>query len=143
MNTRSPAVSRFDQNFPPRRHHGYDRGMEDVIVMETGPRLSELILPALGVAFAAFCVWLGVRVVNRRERWAKWTGVALLVALMGYPLSFGPAYWMCTDARGRVRKDWTGDAFLNVYAPIIAAYHNCTPLLSDSIGWYLAIWGMP
>ena len=32
-----------------------------------------VLLPTLPVAFAAFCVWLGVRVVNRRERWAKWT----------------------------------------------------------------------
>ncbi len=28
------------------------------------------------VAFAAFCVWLAVRLVNRRERWTKWTAVA-------------------------------------------------------------------
>jgi len=25
----------------------------------------------IGIAFAAFCVWLAVRIVNRRERWAK------------------------------------------------------------------------
>jgi hypothetical protein len=29
-----------------------------------------ILLPALAVAFAAFCVWLGVRVINRREPWA-------------------------------------------------------------------------
>jgi hypothetical protein len=51
-----------------------------------------ILLPALAVAFAAFCVWLVVRIVNRRERWAKWTAVAILVAvLIGYPLSSGPA----------------------------------------------------
>jgi len=32
-----------------------------------------ILLPTLGVAFAAACVWLGVRFVNRRERWAKST----------------------------------------------------------------------
>jgi hypothetical protein len=32
-----------------------------------------LALPIFGVAFAAFCVWLVVRIVNRKERWAKWT----------------------------------------------------------------------
>ena len=32
-----------------------------------------IFLPTLAVAFAAFCVWLVVRIVNRRERWAKWT----------------------------------------------------------------------
>jgi hypothetical protein len=30
-------------------------------------------LSIFGVAFAAFCMWLAVRIVNRRERWAKWT----------------------------------------------------------------------
>jgi hypothetical protein len=32
-----------------------------------------ILRSALTVAFAAFCVWLAVRVYNRRERWAKWT----------------------------------------------------------------------
>jgi hypothetical protein len=100
-------------------------------------------LLVLAVAFSAFCVWLTVRIVNRRERWAKWTAVALIVALIAYPLSIGPAYWMCTDGRGRVRNDWAGDAFLNVFAPIIAAYHNGRPLLSDLIQSYLELWGMP
>lgn len=36
------------------------------------------LLPTLAVALAAFCVWLTVRIVNRRERWAKW---ALAIAL--------------------------------------------------------------
>jgi hypothetical protein len=52
-----------------------------------------LALSILGVAFAAFCVWLTVRIVNRRERWAKWTlaGVALPVV---YLLSVGPVIWL-------------------------------------------------
>jgi uncharacterized BrkB/YihY/UPF0761 family membrane protein len=25
-----------------------------------------------GIVYAAFCIWLAVRIVNRRERWAKW-----------------------------------------------------------------------
>jgi hypothetical protein len=28
-----------------------------------------MLLSILSVAFAAFCVWLIVRIVNRRERW--------------------------------------------------------------------------
>jgi hypothetical protein len=51
-----------------------------------------IILPALGIAFAASFVWLTVRIINRRERWAKRTAVALVVLLV-YPLSFGPACW--------------------------------------------------
>jgi hypothetical protein len=41
-------------------------------------------LPALVVAFAALCVWLTVRIVNRRERWAKRLTV-FLVVLASYP----------------------------------------------------------
>jgi hypothetical protein len=51
------------------------------------------ILPAFGIAGGAFCMWLAVRIVNRRERWAKRTAVALAVVLF-YPLSFGPACWI-------------------------------------------------
>jgi hypothetical protein len=51
----------------------------------------KFLLPALAVAIAAFCVWLIARIVNRPERWAKWTAVGLLVVLIGYPLSGGPA----------------------------------------------------
>jgi hypothetical protein len=48
-----------------------------------------IVLPALAVAFAAFCVWLTVRIVNRRERWAKWTLTAVLaVAFLGPPVSY-------------------------------------------------------
>jgi hypothetical protein len=37
-----------------------------------------LFLPAAAVASSAFCVWLAVRIVNRRERWAIWTLAGLL-----------------------------------------------------------------
>lgn len=38
-----------------------------------------IILPALAVAFAAFCLWLTVRIANRRERWAKFTLAAVVI----------------------------------------------------------------
>jgi|GEM_PF-6645128 len=52
-----------------------------------------ILLPALAVALPCVCVWLAVRIANRRERWAKWTAVGTLVAF-AYPLSFGPACWV-------------------------------------------------
>jgi hypothetical protein len=45
---------------------------------------------ASGVAFAAFCVWLGVRIANRRERWAKLTAVGLAGLVGLYVFSSGP-----------------------------------------------------
>jgi len=42
-----------------------------------------IVLSALAVAFAAFCVWLAIRIFNRRERWAKWTlAAAVFLGLM-------------------------------------------------------------
>jgi hypothetical protein len=48
-----------------------------------------ILLPALALAFGAFCVWLVVRIVNRRERWAKWTLGAVVGVPVLYVLSFG------------------------------------------------------
>ena len=58
-----------------------------------------LILPVLAIAFAAFCVWLTVRIVNRRERWAKWTLVAVVGLPVLYVVSFGPACWAVDGER--------------------------------------------
>ena len=54
----------------------------------------DVALAIFGVAFAAFCVWLGVRIVNRREPWAKRTLATVIVGLpVLYVASFGPACW--------------------------------------------------
>lgn len=57
-----------------------------------------ILLSSLAVAFAALCVWLTVRIVNRRERWAKW----MLAAVTGLPVlyvaSFGPACWIASHS---------------------------------------------
>ena len=52
------------------------------------------IAPAIfGVSFAAFCVWLGVRIVNRRERWATRLAVMVAVAMLTwYALGVGSSY---------------------------------------------------
>ncbi len=36
-------------------------------------------LSTFGITLAAICIWLTVRIVNRRERWAKWTLAATAV----------------------------------------------------------------
>ena len=53
--------------------------------------MSSTLLALVGVAFAAFCVLLAVRITNRRERWAKWTAAALLGVPVLYVVGFGPA----------------------------------------------------
>jgi len=62
-----------------------------------GTETITVFLSALAVVVAAFCVWLTVRIVNRRERWPKRT----LAAVIGFPVlyvaSFGPACWLAAD----------------------------------------------
>jgi hypothetical protein len=72
----------------------------------------DVVLPALGVAFAAFCLWLTVRIVNRRERWAKWTAAGLAIVL-AYPISFGPACWISSHL------DAGAGALAVVYDPLV------------------------
>jgi hypothetical protein len=53
-----------------------------------------LLFSVLGVAFVASCIWLTVRIVNRRERWAKRTLLGIVVGVpLAYVVSFGPACW--------------------------------------------------
>jgi len=49
---------------------------------------------ALLVASLALAVWLAVRVINRRERWAKWALATLASLPVLYVVSFGPACWL-------------------------------------------------
>jgi len=52
------------------------------------------LFPAIAVASAAFCVWLTVRIVNRREKWAKWALAAMAGVPLMYVASFGPLCWV-------------------------------------------------
>ena len=80
----------------------------------------------------AFALWLGVRIVNRRERWAKWTAVLLLVVFVLYPLSSGPTDWLYFH--GYLSKpvaEWlgvfyspSGFFFRNAPRPIQDAYNR-------------------
>jgi hypothetical protein len=42
-------------------------------------------LSIVAIAYAALCVWLTVRIVNRKDRWAKRIALWLVAA---YPISF-------------------------------------------------------
>jgi apolipoprotein N-acyltransferase len=62
-------------------------------------------IPVMGGAHGAFTMWLSVRVINRRERWAKWMLVAAIGLPVLYVLSFcilvwiGPNSWMSDGVR--------------------------------------------
>src|SRR5579872_1365975 len=84
-----------------------------------------IVVMILGVASAAFCIWLIVRAVNQKGHWAKW---AIVVAVLtSYPLSFAPASLA-------VERGWL-PAFpaAQVYRPLLCA----TPkFMSNAWHWY-------
>jgi hypothetical protein len=98
----------------------------------------EVALEIFGVAFAACCVWLGVRVYNRRERWAKRTLFVLTIAVpLLYFLSVGPAQWIIS------RKMLSQDAIAHVtmfYGPTDRFYRAAPQPIKDVIDWYLDLW---
>src|SRR5260370_40515376 len=57
--------------------------------------MGEATAAILGAAFTAFAVWLAVRIINRREKWAKRTALALSLPVC-YALSIGPAAFALT-----------------------------------------------
>lgn len=96
--------------------------------MEDEPNSILLVIKAaLGVAFAAFCVWLAVRIFNRGGKWAKRALAATIIMLpLIYVATFGmwcrahrsgpgeismaavawpyvPMWWLMDNGPGRVQ----------------------------------------
>jgi len=72
-----------------------------------------ILIAAVAAAVAAICIWLTVRIVNRRERWAKRTLTAFVGLPVLYVLSFGPACWISS------RLQPSGKVVSAIYWPII------------------------
>lgn len=98
-----------------------------------------ILLPTLVVAFAAFCVWLTVRIINRKERWAKWTLVGTIVGVpILYIGSFGPACWATSNANPDVDVNQTNRA-LAIYWPLAKALSSAP---NSRFGEWLIWWMM-
>jgi hypothetical protein len=90
-----------------------------------------IALSIFGTASAAFCVWLTVRIINRRERWAKWT-LAVVVGLpVLYVASLGPACWLTS------RIDSGAGTISKVYRPLRWTFDSGPfPSLGMATEWY-------
>jgi hypothetical protein len=55
-----------------------------------------IVIPVLGAALATFCIWLTVRVINRKERSAMWAIILLAGVPLTYALSLPAAAWLVT-----------------------------------------------
>lgn len=95
-----------------------------------------ILLPGLAVAFAALCVWLSVRIVNRRERWAKRTAWALAFGLpVLYVASFGPACWISSYVLDE-GDDSEARTVSTIYEPILCLSWRGPSLVKESLTWY-------
>ena len=63
--------------------------------------MSEAVLAVSGVVFAAFCVWLAVRIINRRERWAIAVVLAFTTLAVAAGLGLFVTHLFRTFMRGR------------------------------------------
>jgi len=96
------------------------------------------IWSTLGVVCATFSVWLTVRIVNRRERWAKRTAVALIVLLVVYPLSLGPLVGATTH--GLIPTDTHNWIAGHIYAPVLLTMRDGPQFIKAPIKWYIKLW---
>jgi hypothetical protein len=92
-----------------------------------------ILLSALSVVVAAFCVWLAVRIVNRREQWAKWTAFGLFAVLVVYPLSAGPACWL------QQHQFISLQAFALLYWPLWCL-QELSGTAMTAMNWYIRMW---
>jgi hypothetical protein len=98
-----------------------------------------LFVSIIGIALAAFCVWLTVRIINRRERWAKWTLAGVVGLPILYVLSFGPACWMTSQVYiGGEQIRW--NRALIIYIPLARMILENPP--PDSRFGHLLCWWM-
>jgi hypothetical protein len=94
------------------------------------------IAAILGIVFFAFCLWLGVRIVNRRERWAKRLAIRMAIVIgYTYPLGVGPAMYAMTCGW---LPDWARQALVDIYRPIF--YASDFRPLGELVDWYVELW---
>src|SRR4029078_8555720 len=87
------------------------------------------------VACAAFVVLLVVRIVNRRERWAKWTLAGVIGVPVLYVLSFGPACLMCENGILGQRTAWLA------FRPLTWLANQRRSVVSHVLCTYAKAWG--
>src|SRR5690349_8338329 len=56
--------------------------------------VKDVLFSLLGVALAAYAIWLSVRIVNVRDRRAIRRAILLVLVFIAYPLSMGPLLWL-------------------------------------------------
>ena len=68
---------------------------------------------------------------------AFWATVALVVMLIGYPLSVGPAFWITNRTLLRDSLSWR-NACVKLYAPVFMIA-DTSDTISDAVSWYMRL----
>lgn len=97
----------------------------------------DLALPTAGIAYASFCVWLTVRIINRRERWAKSTLAGVVVMPLLYVGSFGPACWWASSP-GLI-DGFPARCIPSMFYPICGAVRHLPRPCALAIEWYATV----
>ena len=63
--------------------------------------------------------------------------VVVLLALLAYPLSIGPAIWICDQDWS---PEWAWPAYWQVYDPIISVCNEGPAPFDDALNWYVNLW---
>ena len=101
-------------------------------------QVAQIFSSVVALAFVALCVWLIIRIANRRERWAKRTLAITLCLPVLYVLSFGPAAWL--ETHGYFGTWWTHCCEVCFYYPLIWAQQNGPDAVRDAVVWYAGFW---
>jgi hypothetical protein len=68
---------------------------------------------------------------------AFWATVVVVLMLVAYPLSLGPAIWLRTRPGS---PTWVRSAYWKIYAPIVWIYEHGPEPIKESIDWYGEFW---
>lgn len=110
-----------------------------------------IVFVAFGAAYAAVAVWLTVRIINRRERWAKRTAAALVGLSVLYVLSSGPMQCVAFRSRRTHVNELSGPGMMietietgfwwpAAYAPLLWASEQSW---GDVVNWYWRLFPIP
>lgn len=95
----------------------------------------EIVCGILAVAFASFCIWLVVRVINRRERWTKRTVIAV-GALVLYVFSWAPVAWLTSSPESPY--PWPVVDYF--FWPVWFLQQNAPEPVGNAMSWWSRQW---
>ncbi len=100
-----------------------------------------MLLILVGVVLAAFGIWLMVRIIARKEKWAKRTAAGLVAGIpILYLLGFGAGCRAIAVPLGGTVKM---SSQMKIYWPLGALAANRDSSAGAVVRWYMRLWTPP